>query len=94
MVTLSSTTTKRMVKMCMQDDFLVHRPPASHDIHERLPPRVVRQDLLGHDGRTLRCKSHPSNVVDVQQRIADQPNVLGTQVVDIAPADDDVFEPG
>jgi hypothetical protein len=55
-------------------------------------PRVVRQDLLRHHGRALGREPHAPDVRHVEQPVADRRDLLGPQVVRVAPADDDVLE--
>ena len=64
------------------------------DAAQRVDPGVIGEHLHRHHRRAFGRKAHAAHVRDRQQRVADQRDVLGRQLVDVAAGDDDVFELG
>jgi hypothetical protein len=84
----------RVVEVRVEDDLLVQLAPVLDDARERVRPRLVGEDLLRHDGRALGREAHAPHVLDAEQRLADERDLLGAQLVHVAARDDDVLELG
>ena len=66
--------------------------PRSTTRGQRVEPLGMRDDLHRHDRRAFGGEAHAAHVRNIEQRVADQLDVLRRQLIRVAAGDDDVFE--
>ena len=80
-----------MVKMRVQNNFLVQLTPLLNHSGKRIYPPRIRYQFLRHNRRSLCGVAHTPNVIDFEQAISDVLDVFSFEVRHITTADDDVF---
>ena len=66
----------RVVEVRVEHHLLVQLAALLDDARQRVGPRVVGEDLLRHDRRTLGREAHAADVRHRQQRVADLGDLL------------------
>ncbi len=80
--------------MRVDDDFFAEFAAALDDRGERVGPGVIGQDFHRHDGRAFGREAQPPHVRNREQRITDEGQHLGRELVRVAARDHDVLELG
>ena len=80
--------------MGVENDFLVEFTPLVDHAGKRINPFQVCDQFLRHYRRSLRCKTHPPHVLDIEQSVADIFDMFRFEIRHIAPTDDDILQFG